>query len=365
MPYLRCHIRIYLFCLLAGLLVACSSSTSDQDHGYTDVLIYDPPAYADIIYPVDNPTTQAGLDLGKSLFYDPILSVDSTISCSSCHLPALAFTDGRRVSIGVNGRKGRRNSPTLTNIGYRYETLFWDGRANDLESQALHPVADPNEMGGDWPMLIHKLRRHTYYGPALRDAFGLGTIADINPDHVGKALAQFQRSLISNNSKYDRVKRGEAEFTPQEARGHAIFFDEADIASGPYADTPVGECAHCHTAPHFTNQRFFNNGLDEVHDLTKFRDLGRGAITGSIYENGLFRAPSLRNIALTAPYMHDGRMETLEAVIEHYNNGGHYAENRSANVRPLGFSEVDKADLLAFLQTLTDTSFVNDLAFRP
>jgi len=351
------------------ILIAISIGTnactpSEPDHSTLPV-IYDPPEFADILYPVDNPTTSAGLALGKQLFFDPILSADSTISCASCHVPEMAFTDGRSFSTGINGRRGRRNAPTLTNIGYRYETLFWDGRANDLETQALHPVADPNEMGGDWPTIVHRIRRHTSYGPGLRAALGLGAIADINPDHIGMALAQYQRSLISYNSKYDHWKRGEVELSASEARGHAIFFDEADFVNGPYAGAPVGECAHCHTAPHFTNQRFFNNGLDEAKELEDFPDPGRGGVTGNRYENGLFRAPTLRNIALTAPYMHDGRFSTLSEVIEHYNQGGHYAENRSANVRPLGLSAQDQADLLAFLLTLTDTTFVNNPAYLP
>lgn len=341
------------------LLLVVSGCTAPSDStSHTDALVYDPPEFADIIYPKDNPTTQLGLALGERLFFDPILSADSTISCESCHHRELAFTDGLAVSVGINGRQGKRNSSSLTNIGYRYQTLFWDGRADNLETQALHPVADPNEMGGDWPTIVQRLRRHPVYGPGLQKAFGLAEIREINPDHVGKALAQFQRSLISFNSKYDQVKRGSAQFTPSEARGHAIFFDEADSGTGPYANLPVGECAHCHTAPHFTNQRFFNNGLDEAPTLEEFLDKGRGGVTKNRYENGLFRTPGLRNVALTAPYMHDGRMPTLEEVIEHYNQGGHYAENRSANVRPLGFSDENKRDLLAFLLTLTDSSFV-------
>lgn len=318
------------------------------------------PPYAAILYPEDNPSTELGIEVGHRLFSDPILSADFSVSCQSCHLPALAFTDGKAISVGINGRMGRRNAPSLTNIGYLFKTMFWDGRADNLEDQALHPVADPNEMGGDWPTIISRLRKHEYYGTALQEAFGLASVRDINPEHVGKALAQFQRSLVSFNSKYDLVQRGEAEFTESEARGEAIFMDESDFSDDPEIKAlPVGECAHCHIPPHFTNQRFFNNGLDEAPSLTEFPDLGRGAVTGNIYQNGLFRTPGLRNTALTAPYMHDGRFKNLEEVIEHYNTGGHYAENRSANVRPLGLSERDKQDLIAFLGTLTDTVFIN------
>lgn len=354
--------EILLKQLFAGSLISLMLLTAcqPQEEAGSD---YADPGFAEIIFPVDNPTTPRGLEIGEQLFFDPILSADSTISCSSCHLPELAFSDGRAVSIGIHGNSGRRNSPSLANIGYRHTTMFWDGRASDLESQALHPVADPNEMGGDWPTIIARLRKHPDYAEALRSAFGLASIRQINPDHVGKALAQFQRSLVSYNSKYDQVLREEVTYTPSEARGHAIFFDEADFSDDPtIAALPVGECAHCHTAPHFTNQQFFNNGLDEAPTLTEFADFGRGAVTGNHYQNGLFRTPGLRNISLTAPYMHDGRMTTLEEVIDHYNSGGHYGENRSANVRPLKLSDRDKTDLIAFLHTLTDTVFVNQYA---
>ncbi len=326
--------------------------------------IPEPASFAKIIYPEDNPTTEEGLALGKKLFYDPILSADSTVSCSSCHLPALAFSDGRVLSVGINGRIGRRNASGLTNIGYLHQTLFWDGRANDLESQALHPVAAPNEMGGNWPLLISKLRRHTDYLPAFQRAFGLSEARELTPDHVGKALAQFQRSLISSDAKYDRVQLGEATFTEAEKLGHAIFFDLADEPKPEFQDLPTGECAHCHIPPHFTNQQFFNNGLDEARSLEDFKDAGRGAITGSVYDNGTFRTPGLRNVALTAPYMHDGRFATLEEVIAHYNSGGKYAENRNANIYKIGLAPDQAAALVAFLHTLTDRSFVDNPDYR-
>lgn len=350
----------FVWLFLVGLFALIGGGGCDQSaqEKAAPPLVHDPPEFADILYPADNPTTVLGLALGKKLFFDPILSADSSISCQSCHQPALAFTDGKALSVGIGGRLGQRNSPSLANIGYRHSNMFWDGRASDLESQALHPVADPREMGGDWPSIIAKLRKHPLYSQEFVAAFQLSRATEITPDHVGKALAQYQRSLITHNSRYDQFLRGEIELTAEEERGRAIFFDEADLGTGVYANFSVGECAHCHTAPHFTNHRFFNNGLDEAPNLTEFPDLGRGGISGNKYENGLFRAPSLRNVALTAPYMHDGRFETLAQVIEHYNSGGHYAENRSPNVRPLGLSDQDKADLVAFLHTLTDRQFI-------
>lgn len=311
--------------------------------------------FAAIIYPHDNPTTSAGIALGRKLFFETGLSADGTISCASCHRPELAFSDGLQVNKGLGGLKRARNTPGLSNIGYFHEQLFWDGRADNLEAQALHPVGTPHEMGGNWGEVIGKLRRQPAYLAGFAAAFG-----DIRIDSVvvGRALAQYQRTLVSRNSKYDRVERGEANYTAEEALGHAIFFDAADEPESEFAGMPRGECAHCHTPPHFTNQRFENNGLDEMVDLSGFKDPGRGAVSGQVYDNGRFRNPSLRNVALTTPYMHDGRFATLMEVVEHYNSGGHYAENRSANIRKLGMNRQEKLALVAFLGTLTDSTFV-------
>ncbi len=313
------------------------------------------PAFAAILYPIDNPSTPAGEALGERLFFDPGLSADGTISCASCHRPELAFTDGLPVSVGLAGRAGTRNTLGLTNVGYFHHPLFWDGRADNLEAQALHPVGTDHEMGGSWPETVRRLARDASYRTAFAAAFGS---PEIDSTRVGRALAQYQRSLVSRDTRYDRVRRGQAEYTAQEALGHALFFDLGDDPGGPWAGLPAAECAHCHTPPHFTNERFENNGLDEVTDLTAFSDPGRGAVSGLVYDNGRFRTPGLRNVALTAPYMHDGRFRTLEEVVDHYNSGGHYAENRSANVHPLDLEPAQKAALVAFLHTLTDCSLV-------
>lgn len=353
-------------CLLgagAGVLMLVFSACDQASPMLLE--IEEPDAFASIIYPEDNPTTAEGLALGRDLFFDPILSQDSTVSCGTCHQPDRAFTDGLERSIGIHGRVGARNAPGLANVGYLYETLFWDGRADNLEAQALHPIADAAEMGGDWPEVMDKLRDHPDYGGRLQRAFGLRSGEELKREHVGRALAQFQRSLISSDSKYDRVQRGEAVFTEQEALGFALFFDYGDETEGEFANLPSAECAHCHVPPHFTNQGFFNNGLDEAITLEDFQDPGRGAISGSRYDLGLFRSPSLRNVALTGPYMHDGRMKTLAEVVAHYNAGGHYAENRSPNVRPLGLTPGQEQALTMFLQTLTDSTFVTNPDYRP
>ncbi|CAH1000570.1 Cytochrome c551 peroxidase [Neolewinella maritima] len=314
-----------------------------------------PPDFAAILYPDDNASTPEGVDLGERLFFDPLLSADGTVSCASCHQPALAFSDGKPLSVGIDGLVGFRNTPSLTNVGYLHQPLFWDGRATNLEAQALHPVGTAHEMAGSWPVVIDALRSRPTYVTAFREAFG---DVPIDSTLVGRALAQYQRTLVSMNSTYDRVRQGEAQYTEQEALGHAIFFDLGDDPGGPFAGLVRGECAHCHTPPHFTNQRYANNGLDEAVDLDDFTDKGRGAINGQRYDNGRFRTPGLRNVALTAPYMHDGRFGSLQEVVAHYNSGGEYAENKSANVRPLGLSVPQQAALVAFLETLTDDSFV-------
>ena len=354
---------------ICWLTLACAPKEAEQVEevvttSSTVSIIEEPEEFAGILYPAWNPTTEAGLALGERLFFDPILSADSTVSCSTCHLPELAFTDGKAVSVGIRGRRGQRSSPTLTNIGYNHLQMFWDGRSSSLEEQAIHPIADPKEMGSNWPVLVHQLRHHPYYRQALVRAFELDGVGEINPDHIARALAQYQRSLISSNSRYDQMVRNEIAFSPLERRGWAIFFDRAEDPEGTYAGLPTGECAHCHSAPHFSNQQFFNNGIDAAPTLTEFADLGLGGISKNVYENGLFKVPSLRNIALTAPYMHDGRFNSLEEVIDHYNSGGHYASNKSPNIRPLGLSATDKEALIAFLHSLSDSEFLDEQVQR-
>lgn len=311
----------------------------------------DPPGFVPMIVPEDNPMTVAGVELGRRLFFDPILSADNSISCASCHLPALAFTDGKALSNGVQGRKGLRSSPSLVNVGYYYKGLFWDGRAMTLEEQSLHPVADSMEMAAAWPEVEWRLRSHPEYPTLFRRAFGIQKAGEINRYLTGKALAQYQRTLVSSDSKFDKKTRGETAFTEQEQRGWTIFFDASPTV-------PNSECGHCHIDPLFTTLEFHNNGLDAPKNQFYFPDPGRGAVTGNRFDNGTFRVPTLRNIALTAPYMHDGRFATLEEVINHYASGGHYADNLNPNMMKLNLDARDKAALIAFLHTLTDSTFL-------
>ncbi len=322
----------------------------------TPYAISTPPGFVDMVIPADNPTTVEGIALGRQLFFDPILSLDSTISCGSCHRPELAFTDGMALSLGIRRRRGKRSAPSLLNIGFNYKEMFWDGRSPSLEDQALHPLQDPLEMGEDLGLLEERLRSNINYQAGFQAAF---PDQEITIENTAKALAQFQRTLISADSKYDRVERGEEEFTTSEKRGWTIFFDAG------YPDVPMAECNHCHMDPLFTNLDFANNGLDSSATLLDFPDPGLGGITKNKYDNGKFRVPTLRNIMLTDPFMHDGRMRKIEEVLAHYNSGGAYAENVDPNVRTLHLSDEDQADLLAFLHTLTDSTALTNPNFYP
>jgi cytochrome c peroxidase len=332
-------------------------SCSDGDLGHIPYApipykLEEPANFVKMQIPPDNPLTVEGIALGEQLFFDPILSVDRSISCSSCHVPNLAFTDGKAVSTGIDNRVGRRSAMSLINVGYYYKGLFWDGRVKSLEMQALMPVTDHREMGNDWTTVEERLRRHTDYPELFRRAFGIKRAAEIDRYLAAKALAQYERALVNYNSKFDRVQRGEAQFTAAEKRGWQIFFDDT-------LELPTSECGHCHIDPLFTTLGFFNNGIEQVNTLNDFHDKGRGVVTGRLVDNGKFRIPTLRNIMLTAPYMHDGRFATLDEVFDHYISGGHFADNLNPNVRKLRIREQDKKDLIAFLQTLTDSTFVN------
>lgn len=310
-----------------------------------------PDRFVRMLVPSDNPMTEAGVALGRQLFFDPLLSADSSISCAGCHPATRAFSDGLPVSRGIAGRTGTRNAPSLLNVAYFTTGLFWDGRVGTLEELMLHPVQDSNEMGHQWDALVQQLQTHQEYPALYRRAFGIESAAEINADLTAKALAQFVRTLTSGNSRYDQYKAGQLSLTASEDRGRRIFFDIGD-------GVPTSECGHCHVEPLFSGLEYFNNGLDESYDLSALADAGLGGITGRIGDIGRFRTPSLRNIALTAPYMHDGRFDTLDEVLDHYISGGQHGENVHPNVRKLDFTEQDKRDLIAFLETLTEVDAI-------
>lgn len=347
-----------IFLLLGAGIVACDQWVVEPQDTPTPYAIEIPEGFVPMVIPEDNPTTEEGIALGRQLFFDPILSDNQSLSCASCHQTELAFTDGQAVSTGVRQAKGKRSAPSLLNVGFHYKGLFWDGRSPSLEDQALHPVADPVEMAASWPLVEIRLRNHPGYYHQFQRAFGIATPEELTKELVGKALAQFQRTLISADSKFDRVMAQEDQFTPSEQRGWAIFFDAG------YPEIPMAECSHCHADPLFTNLAYENNGLNEALQWTDFPDSGRGGITSINSDKGRFKVPTLRNIGQTAPYMHDGRFASLEEVIDHYSSGGHYAENVNPNVRPLRLADQDKQDLIAFLHTLTDSTALQNQNYR-
>jgi len=309
--------------------------------------------------PADNPLTVAGVALGRRLFYDPVLSSDGSQSCASCHQPDKSFTDGLPVSTGVLGMEGERSAMALINLAFNANGFFWDGRAKTLEAQALIPVEDHVELNESWDHVETKLRRDERYPALFRQAFGISRKSEITRDLVVKAIAQFERTLISANSKFDRVVwLNDGWLSDAELRGKQLFFfEELQTVEHP-------GCSHCHFDPLFTDNRYKNNGLDSVARLEDFPDPGLGGVNNNRYDYGKFRVPTLRNIALTAPYMHNGRFQTLEEVLDHYSRGGHSVENEDPNIRPFTLTERQKQDLIAFLNTLTDTTFTRNPAFQ-
>ncbi|MCC6461986.1 MAG: c-type cytochrome [Saprospiraceae bacterium] len=282
-----------------------------------------------------NPLTRQGIELGRRLFYDPVLSRDSTVSCSSCHLSFTAFAHvDHALSHGIDDRIGRRNAPALMNLAWARH-LMWDGAINHLDVQALAPISHPDEMDETLAHVLQKVQAKQPYPRLFWEAFGDSSATG---EHLLKALSQFELTLLSDRSQYDRVQAGLDTFSRQEQSGYHLFRQY---------------CARCHEEPFFTNFSFENNGLPLD---TALRDLGRMAITGQAADSLKFKVPTLRNIEFSYPYMHDGRFRKLREVLQHY------TQTTAPGARA-ELSATDKADLTAFLLTLTDRAFLFDPAF--
>jgi len=303
----------------------------------------------DMPHPADNPLTEQGVSLGRMLFYEKMLSNDRSMSCASCHKQENAFDDPRPFSKGTNGSLGDRNAMAIVNAAWD-KHFFWDGRRSTLEGQAHDPVTNPIEMANTWPEVVARLQASSNYPGLFFKAFGTRTI---DSNLVVKAIAQFERTLVSFNSRFDKYyhARDTTVFTDQEKRGLALF-------------TGKGLCNNCHLMNSLlTDRDIRNNGLDENP-----ADAGLMKFTGHPGDKGKFKVPTLRNIAVTAPYMHDSRFATLEEVLNFYSSGIKQASPNIDEHMPdfgsgVNFSAQEKADLIAFLKTFTDDEFLADPRF--
>ena len=326
--------------MLVVLLLCIGCDTTEPISEPTPYILDIPNAFPIMSIPPGNPLTEEGVALGRKLFFDPILSIDSTVACANCHTPAASFSDPLAFSEGVSGVTPRNSMPII-NIGWM-PTLFWDGRAISAEDQALQPIENEIEMGETLDNVVIKLTRHPEYPTLFNEAFQTHVIT---PGHIAKAIAQYERTLISTNAKYDQFKAGNATLTEQEELGRTLFFNER------------GDCFHCHGTNLFTDNRFHNNGLDAFPE-----DLGLATITGRPFDIGKFKTPTLRNVEYTAPYMHDGRFQTLEEVIDFYDSGTKPSETIDPLIgrrRQLNLTPEEKSALLAFMKTLSDPGFLN------
>jgi cytochrome c peroxidase len=309
--------------------------------------------------PDDNPTTQQGVYLGRLLFYEPLLSANGKLNCGSCHKQELAFTDGKAFSTGVDNTLTPRSSMSLVNLLWARK-FFWDGRSNSLESQAAIPMTNAHEMGQLMQVTAHRLMRTAPYPELFKTVFGE---EGINGTTIMKAIAQFERTLISANSKYDQYLRNGYQPTALELKGIALFTN----APQPGKNIRGGNCARCHGGAKTYMELFHNNGLDSIP-----KDAGVADITGLPGDRGRFKVPTLRNVALTAPYMHDGRFKTLEEVVDHYSDHIKQSaslspflrgESNEVNGKALALRADEKKAIIAFLNMLTDDTFINDPRF--
>lgn len=302
------------------------------------LLAAEPAGLPPVKNPQDNPPTPEKIELGKQLYFDPRLSEDSTVSCASCHDPQKGWSNGADVATGIGGKKGGRNSPTVINSAY--STLqFWDGRAKSLEDQALGPIQNPIEMNMTLDQVVARLNGITGYKDQFQKVFG----TDVTPDGIAKSIAAFERTVLSGDAPYDKFKAGDQSALSESAlKGMKLFFGKAN-------------CSACHAGPNFSDSAFHNIGLDT-------EDPGRFAISKLAGDTGAMKTPTLRDIAKTGPYMHDGKLQTLEDVVAHYNKGGNNNPYQDEEIFPLKLSESEVANLVTFMKEGLASSQYPDVA---
>ena len=345
---------------------------SGSDRGATEPTLLEgftaPFVFGKFDVPLGNPLTAESVELGRRLFYDPRLSGTNTVSCSTCHIQRLAFTDGLPTSVGVTDTPLAFNSMSLANLMWGPQRFFWNGRVASLEEQALVPIQHPDEMAQDLDELVRELGEDVTYRSLFDVAYG-----EISPATIAAGLSSFQRTLVSSNSRYDQFLRGEVSLSDTEELGRKLFMAHPDVK----VSLRGANCIDCHSQFLTSGFRtrldgFTNNGLDTEEDLPP----GLQTATGKPEHRGMFKVPTLRNIALTAPYMHDGRFDTLEDVLDHYDHGirmsrtlsplimeaDNLDKNSPENIS-LNLNEDERAGVIAFLHTLTDEEFVTTEQF--
>lgn len=342
--------KTYFGVLFLFLFLSCTSDKDDTEYQNIPIEYQVPSNFPPLAYNMaDNPLTEKGFELGKKIFYDGRLASDGVVSCGFCHIQEDAFTHhGHTFSHGVGDGVGVRNAPPIQNMAYQTQ-FFWDGAADHIELLSMAPISNELEMNGNIIDIINMMKNDSAYKKLYKQAF---TNGEINSENMLKALAQFMTVLTSSNSRFDKYRRNESggTLTAQELAGYAVFNQK---------------CASCHATDIFTDNSFRNNGLPINPSIN---DKGRYRVTGLDEDKYKFKVPSLRNIEKTAPYMHDGRFYTLEAVLDHYDSGVTQTQNLDASLNNSGtlgipLSSIEKAQLIAFLKTLTDNEFLSNPKF--
>jgi cytochrome c peroxidase len=336
--------KLLICCITLLLLAGCTKDESPTEQQAEQYRFNLPSGFPPVNVPSDNPMSSAKVRLGRFLFYDKRFSKDGSVSCGSCHKPDGGFSDrGNATSAGFNGLRGERNTPGLTNAAF-LTALHWEGGIPSLERQVLAPIINPIEMNMNTDSLVIRLSAVPTYTTLFKDAWG---DSRITTERITKSIAAFERTLISGNSPYDKFVRGDrSAISPAAQRGADLFFGER------------GDCFHCHGSFNFTDNGFHNTGLDSITI-----DPGRYLLTNIETDKGKFKTPSLRNVAVTNPYMHDGRFNSLEEVVRHYNSGGKPHPNVAVLMRPLGLRDEEIIDIVEFLRALTDQQFLHDSTF--
>lgn len=343
--------------LVPGVREVEISTQTDPPHGTHPFRFNIPSGFPTPSLPKDNPLTKEGVELGKKLFVERRLSANGTQSCADCHIERYAWSDGGHpLSVGIDGLKGHRHAMSLANLAWS-PSYTWDGRRSKLRDQALAPIQDHREMHQTLTNAVNTLQQQSGYFALFARAFGTN---QITPNRIGLALEQYLLTLTSSDSKFDRAVAGKARFSDLEKRGLQLFITEYDPARGKVG----ADCFHCHGGNLFTDFRFTNNGTDST-----FKDKGRAMVTGKDYDMGKFKTPSLRNVAIRRPYMHDGRFTTLRQVIDHYSTGVKRSDTLDPNIakhpaQGMKLSREAQGALIAFLNTLTDDLFLKKIKVR-